>query len=74
MIKPAVVTRIREEMGLSPPALSKLLGGAENLVWRWEHGKAKPSAANAQLLEIVLAQHRARSQRRSWKRDGSEIA
>ncbi len=83
MMKPAVVTRIRKELGLTGPELSKMLGGSPNLVWRWEHGVNRMSPANAQLLERILSEHRAkelvseasgRRGRREGNGHGSEFA
>ncbi len=58
-MKPGDVRRIRLELGLSRSALSRAVGAAQPAVGRWEAGIYAPSRANARLLELLLAAHRA---------------
>ncbi len=64
MMKPSMVRRIRKELGVSQVELGEMLGAtlscARVLVYRWENGLRGMSRANAQLLERILDEHRAK--------------
>lgn len=63
-MKPSMVKRIRKELGMGKQELALKMGAtkfsARTLVYRWENGLCKMSRANAQLLERVLEDHRAK--------------
>jgi DNA-binding transcriptional regulator YiaG len=47
------LTRRREALELSGPALAREIGVAESTVWRWEHGQRMSALARRQ-LEVTL--------------------
>lgn len=44
---------VREKLGLSTEAVSRLLGVSPKTVYRWEHGEFEASAGNEAILQLI---------------------
>jgi transcriptional regulator with XRE-family HTH domain len=66
------IKREREKLGLSQAALAKLLGVAENTVWRWEVGQRKPHPVVLKAIQTVLAEVREKGSRRGKGENADE--
>ena len=62
------ITRRREALGLSRPALAREIGIDPATVWRWEEGKTTPSGLALRQLDQTFRRLEQRQTRRQARR------